>query len=162
VIKQVRAAVVSNRHGTRKKRKNGLNARRISRYLLPKRIQVDDQCHTHADGSCSLLTLPSTTRADECPLTPNLPSSDGSQPANLGVLKPQLLDYKCFGAYDRDVTNVLAEAMAYVDYRAKGSGKLALVLDIDETSLSNLPAQELHQTASMLALSAMQTAFPCP
>jgi len=49
------AAVVSNRHGTRTKRENGLNARRISRYLLPKRIQVDDQCHTHADGSCSLL-----------------------------------------------------------------------------------------------------------
>src|SRR2546426_87038 len=88
----------------------------------------------------SVSTLPSTTRADECPLTPNLPSSDGSQPANLGVLKLQLLDYKCFGAYDRDVTNVLAEAMAYVEYRAKGSGKLALVLDIDETSLSNLPA----------------------
>jgi hypothetical protein len=66
--------------------------------------------------------------------------SDGSQPANLGVLKLQLLDYKCFGAYDRDVTNVVAEAMAYVEYRAKGSGKLAIVLDIDEASLSNLPA----------------------
>lgn len=60
--------------------------------------------------------------------------------ANLGVLKLQLLDYKCFGAYDRDVTNVVAEAMAYVEYRAKGSGKLAIVLDIDEASLSNLPA----------------------
>src|SRR5262245_58932745 len=86
----------------------------------------------------ALVVLPSTTRA-ECPTTPNLPSSDGSQPANLGVLKLQLLDYKCFGAYDRDIKNVLEEAMAYLEYRANGSGKLALVLDIDETSLSNLP-----------------------
>jgi hypothetical protein len=83
----------------------------------------------------ALIVIPSVTRADECPTTPNLPSSDGSQPANLGVLKLQLLDYKCFGAYDRDVANVLAEAKAYLEYRADGVGKLALVLDIDETSL---------------------------
>jgi acid phosphatase len=88
----------------------------------------------------TLIVIPSVTRADECPTTPHLPSSDGSQPANLGVLKLQLLDYKCFGAYDRDVANVLAEAKAYLEYRADGVGKLALVLDIDETSLSNLPA----------------------
>jgi acid phosphatase len=87
----------------------------------------------------ALIVIASVTRADECPTTPNLPSSDGSQPANLGVLKLQLLDYKCFGAYDRDVANVLAEAKSYLDYRANGFGKLALVLDIDETSLSNLP-----------------------
>jgi len=55
----------------------------------------------------ALATIPNVTRADECPTTPYLPSSDGSQPANLGVLKLQLLDYKCFGAYDRDVANVL-------------------------------------------------------
>jgi acid phosphatase len=87
----------------------------------------------------ALIVIASVTRADECPKTPYLPSSDGSQPANLGVLKLQLLDYKCFGAYDRDVANVLAEAKAYLEYRANGLGKLALVLDIDETSLSNLP-----------------------
>jgi acid phosphatase len=87
----------------------------------------------------ALIVIASVTRADECPTTPYLPSSDGSQPANLGVLKLQLLDYKCFGAYDRDIKNVLEEAMAYLEYRANGSGKLALVLDIDETSLSNLP-----------------------
>src|SRR5262249_31345544 len=86
----------------------------------------------------ALFVTVSITRADECPATPNLPSSDGSQPANLGVLKLQL-DYKCFGAYDRDVANVLSEAKAYLEYRANEVGKLALVLDIEETSLSNLP-----------------------
>ena len=52
--------------------------------------------------------------ADSCPRAPSLPSSDGSQPPNLGVLKLQLLDYKCFGAYDRDVAAVLKDAQAYV------------------------------------------------
>src|SRR5262245_35088996 len=87
----------------------------------------------------ALFVTASITRADECPATPNLPSSDGSQPANLGILKLQLLDYKCFGAYDRDVAKVLSETKAYLEYRANGVGKLALVLDIDETSVSNLP-----------------------
>lgn len=87
----------------------------------------------------ALATIPNVTRADECPTTPYLPSSDGSQPANLGVLKLQLLDYKCLGAYDRDVASVLREAKAYVEHRANGATKLALVLDIDETSLSNWP-----------------------
>jgi hypothetical protein len=73
----------------------------------------------------ALIALPSVTLADQFPTTPNLPSSDGSQPANLGILKLQLLDYKCFGAYDRDVANVLAEAAAYVEHRANGLGKLA-------------------------------------
>jgi len=87
----------------------------------------------------ALFVTASITRADDCPATPNLPSSDASLPTNLGILKLQLLDYKCFGAYDRDVTNVLSETKAYLEYRANGVGKLALVLDIDETSLSNLP-----------------------
>src|SRR5262249_17330000 len=63
---------------------------------------------------------------DESRGTPNLPSSDGSRPANLGILKLQLVDYKCFGAYDRDVANVLADATAYLEHRANGFGKLAL------------------------------------
>jgi hypothetical protein len=74
----------------------------------------------------ALFVTASITRADECPATPDLPSSDGSQPANLGVLKLQLLDYKCFGAYDRDVANVLSEAKAYLEYRANGSASSRL------------------------------------
>lgn len=92
-----------------------------------------------AAALAALLAMPIGARAAECPAAPNLPSSDGSQPANLGVLKLQLLDYKCFGAYDRDVAVVLAEAQAYVEKRADPAAKLALVLDIDETSLSNWP-----------------------
>jgi acid phosphatase len=88
----------------------------------------------------ALLALPSAASADTCPTKPNLPSADGSQPSNLGILKLQLLDYKCFGAYDRDVANVLGDAQAYLGQRssAAASGEtLAVVLDIDETSVSN-------------------------
>src|SRR5260370_39740205 len=82
----------------------------------------------------------STAFAFACPIAPNLPSADGSQPPNLGVLKLQLIDYKCFGAYDRDIAKVLAEAMSYVDERSRRMApgeQLALVLDVDETSISN-------------------------
>jgi hypothetical protein len=75
-----------------------------------------------------------------CPTTPSLPSTDGSQPPNIGVLKLQLIDYKCFGAYDRDIAKILTEAMAYVDERGRRTAageQLAIVLDIDETSVSN-------------------------
>jgi hypothetical protein len=78
--------------------------------------------------------------AFSCPSAPNLPSADGSQPPNLGVLKLQLIDYKCFGAYDRDVAKALAEARSYIEERSRRMApgeQLALVLDIDETSISN-------------------------
>jgi acid phosphatase len=84
-----------------------------------------------------LQIFPDVAMASGCPAKPNLPSSDGTQPANLGILKLQILDYKCFGAYDRDVERAVKEAAAYVDKRAESGGKLAIVLDIDETSLSN-------------------------
>ena len=78
--------------------------------------------------------------AFECPATPNLPSADGSQPPNLGILKLQLTDYKCFGAYDRDIVRVLNDAKAFVEERSARAAPdetLAIVLDIDETSVSN-------------------------
>ena len=64
-----------------------------------------------------------------------------SQPLNLGQLKNQLYFYACSGAYDRDLNEVQAAAKAYVEMRAAQVPKPALVLDIDETSLSNLPEE---------------------
>ena len=71
----------------------------------------------------TLAVAPSPASAFVCPSTPNLPSSDGSQPPNLGVLKLQLIDYKCFGAYDRDVAQVLKEAKTYVEQRSARIGQ---------------------------------------
>ena len=66
---------------------------------------------------------------------------DNSQPINLGQLKNQLYFYACSGAYDSDLNKALAAAKAYVEVRAGQVAKPAVVLDIDETSLSNLPIE---------------------
>lgn len=61
------------------------------------------------------------------------------QPPNLGELKQQLLSYRGSGAYERDLAAVAAQAEYYVKSRAGNVPHPALVLDIDETSLSNWP-----------------------
>src|SRR3954447_24252068 len=62
-----------------------------------------------------------------------------SQPLNIDLIKKQLLYYRC-AHYDREVAAVYSEAQRWVQIRApqvsQGS-KPAIVLDIDETSLSN-------------------------
>jgi acid phosphatase len=58
-------------------------------------------------------------------------------PLNLGDLKRQVTEYKRSGRYDRDVAATLALARQYVERRARLVKKPAIVLDIDETSLSN-------------------------
>jgi hypothetical protein len=77
--------------------------------------------------------------AASCPTMPYVHFPDAAQPPNIGELKLQLLDYKCFGGYERDVRKALAEALVYVETRAGLVANPAIVLDIDETSLSNWP-----------------------
>ena len=62
-----------------------------------------------------------------------------AQPPNIDALKQQLLAYKSSGDYERGLAAVAARAQAYVEAHAAGVTKPALVLDIDETSLSNWP-----------------------
>jgi len=75
--------------------------------------------------------------ADACPHSYPPQTLDMTQPINLGQLKRQLMHYACSGAYDTDLANVAAPAQAYLEKRAKQVSKPAIVLDIDETSLSN-------------------------
>ena len=82
------------------------------------------------------------TLASACTKTYAPQTLDNTQPINLGQLKLQIYFYTCSGAYDADMNKVLGEARAYVEERAGEVAKPAIVLDIDETSLSNLP-QEL-------------------
>jgi predicted secreted acid phosphatase len=68
------------------------------------------------------------------------------EPANLYTLKQQVTHYVAVGEYGRDVAMVAAQANKYVAGRiprgiprhAKNSKKLAIVFDIDETTLSNI------------------------
>lgn len=62
-----------------------------------------------------------------------------AQPANLDDLKTQVRAYYSSGAYESDVAAVDAAAQSYVEKRAGEVARPALVLDIDETSLSNWP-----------------------
>jgi len=77
----------------------------------------------------------------DCTRPANLPAVEKGQPRNLAGLKSQLIYYQCSGAYERDFRRVIDKAISSLTQRAKiGAAKgekLALVLDIDETSLSN-------------------------
>jgi hypothetical protein len=64
------------------------------------------------------------------------PASMNSFQPNLGVFKAQLLFYRC-NSYDNDIELVVQEARAWVKQRAPQVDNPAIVLDVDETSLSN-------------------------
>ena len=59
-------------------------------------------------------------------------------------LNNQVDEYIRSGRYDEEVTKILAAARAWLEERAKTAVKPAVVLDIDETSLSNWPAYRLN------------------
>src|SRR4051812_18898796 len=81
-----------------------------------------------------------TLAPDGCyPIPEVKPPPSVSQPLNIDLIKQQLLYYRC-AHYDREVAAVYSEAQRWIQMRApqvsQGS-KPAIVLDIDETSLSN-------------------------
>ena len=56
----------------------------------------------------------------------------------------RLEQYISSGEYDREFARVVASAQAYMETRARLVSKPAIVLDIDETSLSNWPAYRMN------------------
>jgi acid phosphatase len=91
-------------------------------------------------AALSLVALAGTlniTRAAGCPPETQVrvpPAPEGS--LNIDKVKDALLAYQAEN-YDGDVAAVFTAARAYVEGRAGEVSKPALVLDIDETSLSN-------------------------
>jgi hypothetical protein len=71
-----------------------------------------------------------------CRPMPENVAVDTTPPINIGVLANALFYYRCTD-YDDQVKTVLNEASAWVAARAPGVDRPAIVLDIDETSLSN-------------------------
>jgi acid phosphatase len=89
-----------------------------------------------------LLTFggPAASQAYDCLAAhqPNIPTSE--EPAlNIDKHKKQLRAYHTSG-YDYDIKLVLDDALAYVQSRADKVTRPAVVLDIDETSLTNWPS----------------------
>jgi predicted secreted acid phosphatase len=61
----------------------------------------------------------------------------GRQPTNVGDAKMAALTYHDSGAYDRDLRVVANQAASWIVERAPSARQSALVLDVDETALSN-------------------------
>src|SRR5580698_7112749 len=73
---------------------------------------------------------------DGCNPLPAAQPMDFSAPPNLDLFKRRLVYYRCT-QYDADIAAVLHEAKQWVATRGPQVAKPAIVLDIDETSLSN-------------------------
>src|SRR5262245_6802124 len=71
-------------------------------------------------------------------------SSSKPHVANLYDVQRNVDRYIASGEYDRDFARVVGEARAYLELRVKAAPRPAIVLDIDETSLSNWPAYKVN------------------
>jgi HAD superfamily, subfamily IIIB (Acid phosphatase) len=85
--------------------------------------------------------IPAIVSAAECPAPrePNIPALDGpiAKGFNVDTYKRQLTKYHDDGKYNDDIAAVMADAIRSVEGRAEQVRWPAVVLDIDETSLSN-------------------------
>jgi HAD superfamily, subfamily IIIB (Acid phosphatase) len=85
------------------------------------------------------------------PLSQSTAASDRRQATSAAAGVPNVYDtqrlvdeYIRGGRYDDDVARVVAGARAWLEERTKSAVKPAIVLDIDETSLSNWPAYRVN------------------
>jgi predicted secreted acid phosphatase len=87
----------------------------------------------------SLAPSPAGAAADTCPApVPNHIPAVPPPPLNLGPIKDMLVEYHQ-KFYDADVAAVFESAQNYIEKNASEAKRPALVLDIDETSLTNWP-----------------------
>jgi predicted secreted acid phosphatase len=82
--------------------------------------------------------------------TPPTVSAPAGVP-NLYDVQRQVDEYIRSGRYDQDVAKVVAQARTWLEQRAKTAAKPAIVLDIDETSLSNWPAYRVNGWGRVVA-----------
>jgi predicted secreted acid phosphatase len=68
---------------------------------------------------------------------------------NLGILREKLLRYQASGEYEQQLHEVATDAARYLENRPEDGGRGAIVLDIDETALSNWPYLEANQLARL-------------
>jgi hypothetical protein len=92
-----------------------------------------------AAGAVAQTPLPARAASD-CPAPPqnHVPHAPPDEELNIGTIQKLLLDYHQ-SYYDIDIAAVFDTAHAFIEQNATRWDKPALVLDIDETSLSNWP-----------------------
>src|SRR5262249_6682541 len=93
-----------------------------------------------------LLALAATACAGAGGSAPDPAPAAAAQAAvpDLPATVRQVEEYIGSGRYEADVAAVVAEAQTYLETRAGAVAEPAIVLDIDETSLSNWPAYRLN------------------
>jgi predicted secreted acid phosphatase len=77
-------------------------------------------------------------------------SSRGQHVPNIYDAQRQVEKYIDSGSYDRDVAKVVTAARAWLKKRVKAATKPAIVLDIDETALSNWPEMRVNGWARII------------
>jgi acid phosphatase len=82
-------------------------------------------------------------------------------PPSLVDAKRQVAEYVDSGRYESDVAAAVAPARAYLESRLARGGKLAIVLDIDETALSNLPSLRANDWGFILGGPCEPPSAPC-
>src|SRR3989344_1882174 len=80
--------------------------------------------------------------------------ANATPPENLTCAKRAVIEYYNSGNYEKDVDAVVQDAEKYLFKRVNENKKipqrkLALVLDIDETSLSNFPGNKKYDFSSL-------------
>jgi len=70
---------------------------------------------------------------------------------NLVEAKREVSAYIDSGRYEADIAAVVDQARAFLESRAQRGGKLAIVVDIDETALSNLPSLRVNDYGFIVA-----------
>ena len=76
--------------------------------------------------------------------------SSASSPLNIGELKTQVSEYKESGSYERDFDAEMKRAEAHILAQASKVKNPAIILDIDETTLSNWPQLKANDYAFFL------------
>ncbi|HSJ76453.1 MAG TPA: HAD family acid phosphatase, partial [Gemmatimonadales bacterium] len=89
------------------------------------------------------------------------PATASSDVPRLYEAQRQVEEYISSGRYDRDFSAVVARAQQWLEQRSQTAKKPAIVLDIDETSLSNWPAYRLNGWGRVVAGGCNLEEGPC-
>jgi len=106
----------------------------------PTRVRAGNQIRTAAVGALLLAvqacaSVPGTGAS--CPAPPRDRAPVAATPLNIDLVKKQLISYHKDKTYEADIKSVYDVAEVYIDSRRDKVTRPAIVLDIDETVLSN-------------------------
>src|SRR5438876_11093731 len=89
--------------------------------------------------------------ATGCGGTGPLTASSEAVAPNLVEVKRQVSAYVDSGCYEADIAAVTEQARVYLESRVQGGDRLAVVIDVDETALSNLPSLRANDYGFIVA-----------